>query len=66
MKALYSEITTGMSAPPIGRVISTPSASASTKNARIHGIAKVCRAIAPHTTATSATAALNHCWPGKV
>jgi len=55
-----------MSAPPIGRVISTPRASANTKNATIQGIARVCRAIAPHTTAASAITALNHCWPGKV
>ena len=66
MKALYSEITTGMSAPPIGSVISTPSASDSAKKATIHGIARVCSAITPHATAATATAALNHCWPGKV
>ena len=33
VSALYSEITTGMSAPPIGSVIATPSSSAQAKNA---------------------------------
>ena len=32
VSALYSEITTGMSAPPIGSVIAMPSSSANTKN----------------------------------
>ena len=32
VSALYSEITTGMSAPPIGSVIVTPSTSASTNS----------------------------------
>jgi len=32
VKALYSEITTGISAPPIGSVISTPNSNASRKN----------------------------------
>ena len=32
VSALYSEITTGMSAPPMGSVMATPSSSASTKN----------------------------------
>ncbi len=55
-----------MSAPPMGSVISTPSASASAKKATIHGIARVCIAITPQATAASATRALNHCCPGKV
>ena len=55
-----------MSAPPMGSVISTPSASESTKNAMIHGIASVVSAITPQTTDASATSALNHCCPGKV
>jgi len=55
-----------MSAPPMGRVISTPSANASTKKATIHGIARVCAAITAQATVASATRALNHCWPGKV
>ena len=66
MKALYSEITTGMSAPPMGSVISTPSARDSTKKAMIHGIASVVSAITPQAMAASATSALNHCWPGKM
>ena len=33
VNALYKEITTGMSAPPIGSVIVTPSSSASTNSA---------------------------------
>ena len=33
VRALYREMTTGMSAPPIGTVISTPKTRASTKNA---------------------------------
>ncbi len=35
VKAFSSEITTGMSAPPIGSTRITPSASASTKNRKI-------------------------------
>ena len=40
VNALYSEITTGMSAPPIGSVIIRPNSSASAKNAAINGIVR--------------------------
>src|SRR3546814_4783099 len=66
VSALYSEITTGMSAPPMGSVISTPSASAATKNATIMGTPSECTTMPPSTTVAIATAALNSCWRERV
>ena len=37
VNALYSEITTGMSAPPIGSVMATPRSSANAKNSETAG-----------------------------
>ena len=67
VRALYSEITTGMSAPPIGSVIVTPSTSASTKNAvTTAGLVFMPVAIsAPSTTATARISILKNCWPPK-
>ena len=63
---MYSEITTGMSAPPIGNVINTPSANAEMKNAMIHGTPSVVMAMMPSTTVSKAMQALKICMPGKV
>ena len=55
-----------MSAPPIGSVISTPSASATTKKLMIATGLSVTAAQMPSTTIASATSRLNTCCPGKV
>jgi len=63
---LYSEITTGMSAPPIGSVIRMPTASAQAKKPTISGVDSVKMAAMPKPIAARNTSALNHCCPGKV
>ncbi len=55
-----------MSAPPIGSVISTPRASATTKKLMMATGLRLMAAHAPSTTIASATSRLNACCPGKV
>ncbi|KAG1390324.1 hypothetical protein G6F58_013023 [Rhizopus delemar] len=55
-----------MSAPPIGSVINTPSASASTKKAPIAQVLSVLAAMIASTTTASATTRFITCWPGQV
>ena len=67
VNAFSSEITTGMSAPPIGRTNSTPNASAPTMitTSRISfcGPQRITRPIA---TSAASSAMLTICWPGYV
>ncbi len=63
VKALYREITTGMSAPPTGNVISTPKLKAATKN-RIISVSPPPKTISanPSRTANAVTVTLTCCW----
>ena len=71
MNALYSEITTGMSAPPMGMVIITPYTSASPKNtASSSGVGTSRPAgwmtmTAPRASSTSSSVPLMTCRPGR-
>ncbi len=66
VNALYSDITTGMSAPPIGSVIIRPNKSASTKNATMRGeVSCPVTSITPMTTAAARTAMFTARWPGN-
>ena len=67
VSALYSEITTGMSAPPIGSVMVTPSSSAS-PNTPVTTLAPGFWPVTIRPASTSAAASnsrLKTCWPLK-
>ena len=65
--ALSSEMTTGMSAPPIGSTNSTPKRTASaTSSHSTHWSSTPAMSAIPSPTAPRKTAALKMFWPGKV
>ena len=63
VKALYSEITTGMSAPPIGIVIRMPKASAPMKKSVILKGVSHARIDSPMATVATSTTPLTIFWP---
>src|SRR5260370_28265886 len=67
VRALYSEITTGMSAPPMGRVIPTPRIKAAAKNAETTAVLSLIPETTrvPRPTAMSRIAQFKNFWPLK-
>ena len=67
VSALYSEITTGMSAPPIGSVMVIPSSSARANNpVTTAKVPFTCVATsAPSASAATSSSRLRNCWPPK-
>ena len=67
VKALNSEITTGISAPPMGRAIIAPKARASRKNTEINPplVLWLTATTKPSSTALAKIAILTFCWPEK-
>ena len=67
VNAFSSEITTGMSAPPIGSTNSTPkSADAAIKTQSSHWSCTPATSAMPAASATANSAAFTTCWPGYV
>ena len=67
VSALYNEITTGISAPPMGRVFSTPKASASAKkiSSSLPPVSADITSMPPSTRVRPNTARLKWCCSGK-
>ena len=68
VNALSSEITTGMSAPPIGSTIMFPKAAAATRTPRTNSASECTPAASTiaEPTATANSAALMTAWPGSL
>ena len=67
VKAFSSEITTGMSAPPIGSTKSTPNTSAAATSVQSsHWSCTPLTSATPEPAATSKTTPFTNCWPGYV
>ena len=67
VKAFSSEITTGMSAPPIGSTKRTPNSSAAPTSAQSsHSSWTPLTSAIPEPAATSKTTPFTNCWPGYV